>query len=159
MRSGILGISFVALLAVAGCARDIGGNVYSESSVGEATSTYEGTVVSAEQIVVKGHEKVSENMTGAILGGVAGGVAGNMVGGGRGRTAMTTLGALAGAVGGAYMEDALTKQTAMRYTVKLMNGHMFTVVQGKDVIYQKGQRVYLAISHDGRRSRIVSAVR
>lgn len=155
--NSILGISFVlALFAVTGCARDIGGNVYSESSVNEAVPTYEGTIVSVEQVVVKGNEKVSENKTGALLGGVAGGVAGNMIGKGKGRTAMTALGALAGAVGGAYAEDALTKQTAMRYTVKLEDGRMFSVVQGKDIIYQRGQKVRLAISGGGR-SRIVSA--
>ena len=143
-------LTVLSMLVVCGCARDIGGNTYSESSVGEVGYTYEGVIESVRFVNVKGNEKVSDNATGALLGGVTGGVLGNMFGGGKGRVATTALGAVGGAVGGAYLEDKLSSQQAVEYSVRLSNGKLYTVVQGKDVIYNAGQKVHLIINYNGR---------
>lgn len=138
------------MLIACGCARDICSNTYSETSIGEVGYTYEGIIESVRFVNVKSNEKISDNATGALLGGVAGGVLGNMIGKGKGRVATTALGAVGGAVGGAYLEDKISSQQAVEYSVRLSNGKLYTVVQGKDVVYNAGQKVHLIINYNGR---------
>ena len=145
------------LLGICGCERDISGNGYSESSVGEVSSTYVGVIVNMRQVTIKGHEKLSDNAIGGVIGGVAGGALGNTIGRGTGRTLATTTGALAGMTAGAMLEDRLSRSTGIEYIVKVADtGGLYTVVQGKDTIYSVGQKVYLSVSASGR-SRIISA--
>lgn len=138
------------MLIACGCARDICSSTYSETSIGEVGYTYEGIIESVRFVNVKSNEKISDNATGALLGGVAGGVLGNMIGKGKGRVATTALGAVGGAVGGAYLEDKISSQQAVEYSVRLSNGKLYTVVQGKDVVYNAGQKVHLIINYNGR---------
>ena len=69
---------------------------------------------------------------------------------GRGNFAPTAAGAIAGAVGGAFLEKKLKEQNAFEYVVQLDNGQMMTVVQGKDQIFGIGQPVYVLTSQGGR---------
>lgn len=144
----------VAALSLAGCARQISPNVYTETHVGEASTTYRGMVVSVRQVRVA-PEKLEENATGTALGGVAGGVAGYQFGQGRGQVAATAAGALLGAIAGNLAENELKSQDAYEYVVELESGTLKTVVQGMDVKLNPGDRVLLIVGQKGR-SRLVA---
>lgn len=56
---------------------------------------------------------------GAVAGGVVGGILGNQVGGGRGRTAMTVVGAGAGAYAGNELEKNMKKSVSYEVRVRM----------------------------------------
>lgn len=146
----------IIALNFAGCARNIGGNVYKASAVGESSFSYQGTVASVRQVQVEEGEYLEENQMGLGLGAVAGGLAaGSTIGKGNGQLLSGALGAIAGGLGGAYAEKALKSQTALEYVVQLTNGNMMTVVQGLDNPLQIGQRVIVIVGLDGR-SRVIA---
>ena len=77
-------------------------------------------------------------------------VGGSGLGGG-----LVTLGmAGAGALGGAAAEKALKTQEGFEITVRLQSGALKTIVQGNDVSFSKGERVFLMI-YDRGRSKVV----
>jgi outer membrane lipoprotein SlyB len=148
-------IAFCATaLLLSGCAREISPNVYSEAHVGEASQTFQGTILTVRQVQVQGHEKLEGNQLGMAAGALAGGVAGYQFGKGKGNVAATAGGAILGATAGAFAQKALETQDALEYTVQLSNGEMRTVVQGLQPAYGAGQRVLLIVGRSGR-SRIV----
>lgn len=142
-------LALVASLFVSGCATDISSNSYSEDHVGEAARSYQAVVVKVRQVKV-GPDQLGKNKTGAVIGGIGGAVIGNQFGSGVGKGIMTVGGAAAGAVGGAYAEKALRTQTALEITVQLRNGELRTIVQGNDVQFSQGERVYIMIYQRGR---------
>ncbi len=155
LKSGITLIALCALTSMlAGCARQISSNVYSEKHVGEASRSFRGIIVGVRDIQVERKEKLDENTAGLIGGGLAGGVLGTQFGGGRGQLATTALGALAGAAGGALLQKELEKQEGIEYSVELTNGEIRTVVQGPEPRLSNGQNVLVMVSHNGR-SRVV----
>jgi outer membrane lipoprotein SlyB len=139
----------------ASCARQISSNVYSGGSIGEVSSTYAGTIISARVVTVQDQEYLEENGLGLIGGGVGGALLGSQVGKGSGNTAATIAGGILGATAGAFAEQSLKSQNAMEYVVQLENGEAKTVVQGMDPQLAAGQRVWLMTSHKGR-SRVVA---
>lgn len=148
----ILMAGSVALLA-SGCARNISPHAYSDATVGEASRTFKGTIVSVRTVQV-GPDKLENNLVGAGIGGVTGGVLGNQFGKGKGNLATTAGGAILGALAGSYAEKELKTQDAFEYVVQLQNGEMRTVVQGMDVRFNPGQRILLMVGERGR-SRVV----
>ncbi|MEK6806353.1 MAG: glycine zipper 2TM domain-containing protein [Pseudomonadota bacterium] len=64
---------------------------------------------------------------GAVSGAAAGGVVGNQFGKGDGKTVMTAVGVLAGAVGGHYAEKKIREETIYRLTVAMEDGSTRTV--------------------------------
>lgn len=136
-------------LSATGCERRIGGDHYSQSSIGEASETYQGMIASA-RVVQVGQEQLGDNTLGALGGGALGGLAGSQIGRGGTSNFLAIGGALAGAVGGAYAEDYLKKQEAMEYVIRLNNGQMRTVVQGPEPRLAPGQRVLVVVGRDAR---------
>lgn len=136
------------MLAVSGCAANIGANQYDTDSIGEVNRALKGTVVSVRAISVS-----SDSPTGTVIGGAAGGVAGSMIGG---SDAAHILGAIGGAVIGGIAGDAaqegLSKQNGYEYVVELDNGNLVTVSQGNDVLLNPGQRCLVLY---GSRARVV----
>ncbi|MCC2646001.1 MAG: hypothetical protein K0R02_66 [Rickettsiaceae bacterium] len=155
MKQSKISIIFLCIVSflVTSCASDIQSNAYDSASVGEASFTYQGVVISARKVVVR-PESLEKNQTGIGVGALAGGVAGNQFGKGGGNLAATVGGAVLGGVAGAFAERKLKTQEAMEYTVKLTNGQILTTVQGLDNILQIGQAVMVITSHNGR-SRII----
>ena len=143
-----------SLMMMTGCARNIGASNYTAGSVGEAMTSYAGTIVSKRQVVVQDQDKLQNNTLGLVAGGVGGGLLGSTVGKGRGSTLAAVGGAAAGALAGAFAQQELSKQNALEYTIKLDSGQIKTVVQGLDVNVEPGSRVILHIGQKGR-SRIV----
>lgn len=83
---------------------------------------------------------------GAVAGGVVGGILGNQVGGGRGRTAMTVVGAGAGAYAGHELEKNMNKQVKYEVHVRMEDNSM-RVFQMPEPAVTVGQRVKI---RDGR---------
>jgi outer membrane lipoprotein SlyB len=137
------------------CAREISGDVYNASHVGEASTTHSGVIVHARNVTVEGSENLQDNGLGIIGGGAAGALAGSQFGKGDGNTLATIGGAIAGATAGAFAEKALKKQQGTEYIVQLDNGQTMTVVQGPNPAFSVGQSVYVVIGHKGR-SRVVA---
>jgi outer membrane lipoprotein SlyB len=132
-----------ASVVLSGCTRNISSKNYNSANVGEAANTYQGIIVNVENVNVSETEKLSENGMGMGLGAVGGGLLGSAFGKGTGQLVGMGVGALAGGVGGAFAEQALGNQDGIKYTVKLSNGQIKTVVQGNDNPMQVGQRVFL----------------
>lgn len=143
------------VVSLTSCAREISSNVYAADSVGEASRTFSGVVISARQVTVQDAERLQDNGLGIIGGGLAGAYAGSHVGKGEGNTLATIGGAVVGATAGAFAEKQLKTQQGMEYVVKLDNGEAMTVVQAVSPQFGVGQNVYVIISQQGR-SRVIS---
>lgn len=151
MLKKVLAVAVSLPLVLVGCASNIGSSSYTNSQVGEATRTYEGTIVNKRIVQVKGN--TAGQIAGAVGGAVAGGALGSLVGAGGGKTAATVGGAALGGLAGNEAAKELSAQDAYEYTVKLSDGSLRTVVQGMDTDLQVGQKVFLQISNN--RSRIM----
>ena len=107
----------LAGLTVTGCSRHMGATVYSSgSTVGKVL---EGTVVSAQPVVIKDSDDPNKNSLGALGGGVVGGIAGSTAGKGTGSSLAAAGGAIAGAIAGSLIEDELNTSQGMQYVVRL----------------------------------------
>ncbi len=77
---------------------------------------------------------------GAVAGGVVGGILGNQVGGGRGRTAMTVVGAGAGAYAGHELEKNMNKSVSYEIRVR-MDDNTYRTFRSAQPDVGVGQRV------------------
>ena len=83
-----------------------------------------GVVETIRQVQVPVKDE-SNNLVGTIAGGVAGGVVGNQFGGGSGKTALTVLGAVGGALAGREVERNIRQQQTVTHyelTVRMNDG-------------------------------------
>jgi outer membrane lipoprotein SlyB len=153
MNKGIQGAACLALALLAGCGRQINSNVYSDGHVGEASSSYQGTIISVRKVLV-GSEKLEDNAAGGVMGAVGGGLLGSTLGKGRGKAAMTAAGVIGGAAAGIMTQKALREQEAIEYVVKLNTGKVLTVVQGLEDPLPMGSSVIVIVGKAGR-SRVI----
>jgi outer membrane lipoprotein SlyB len=151
----IVSILCILALLLTSCERNINSNAYTAASVGEASFSYQGTVISVRQVQVQEGDRLEDNKSGIGLGALGGGVIGNQFGNGGGNLAATIGGAVVGGVIGSMVEKKLKEQTGFEYVVKLTNGQIMTVVQGLDAAFGIGQRVIVIVSNDGR-SRVIA---
>lgn len=143
---------------VVSCARDFGSRSYVATEVGDVSETYAGTILSVTFVTLKEKNRLVDNKTGATVGLLGGAVLGNTIGRGKGRNVTTVLGGLAGAAAGAAIEDNLSTQQGVQYVVKLDDGRILTVVQGTDIVLNKGQRAYVTYPRSDRtRARVFPA--
>ena len=171
-----LSIILFAALFLSSCARDLDSDVYTADST--LSLTMEGKIINVRAITIKNSDKASDNTTGMLGGAALGGLGGAQAGKGSGRAAGAIGGAVVGGVAGTLIEGQLGKQQGYEYiikvdTSKLKYDHfegtkimrdaissattsgMVTVIQGKDVKLQKGQKVYVIFSD--KRARVISA--
>ncbi len=176
MRAYFKVIAAVTTLALlAGCARDLSSSSYTSDST--LSLTLEGKVVSARPITITDSDQLSRNSLGIISGGALGAAGASGVGRGSGRSLAVVGGVIAGAALGALVESELGKQDGYEYIVKLdtnklksdyfegtgamrsaisaatTNG-LVTIVQGNDVVLQKGAQVYAIFSD--KRTRLIA---
>jgi outer membrane lipoprotein SlyB len=154
--SRALVVALAATAALAGCARQIGGEVYEGRSLGSAVSTYRGVVESARYVTVQESDTLQGNTTGGLIGGVAGGAAGARFGQGYGKALAIGAGALIGATAGALAEQRLSRQEAIEYVVRTTDGQLFTVVQGAEDPFPAGTPVFVQLGGGGR-ARVIRA--
>lgn len=84
---------------------------------------------------------------GAVTGGLLGGIVGNQVGGGRGRTAMTVVGAGAGAYAGHEVENNMNRAVSYEVRVRMNDGSSRTFRERAQPAFAAGQKVRVT---DGR---------
>jgi outer membrane lipoprotein SlyB len=144
-------VLLIAAFGFAGCATNLSDEHYSDTSAGEASKVYKGTIVDVRKVRV-GPDQLEKSKTGVALGAIGGAVAGNALFKGSG--AATLIGGIAGAVGGAFAEKSLKTQDALEYTIELSNGEGLSVVQGINNPLKIGQNVRVIVSSKGR-SRVI----
>jgi outer membrane lipoprotein SlyB len=86
-----------------------------------------GTVESVQAVRVKGEG----SGVGAVTGGVLGGVVGHQLGGGRGRDALTVLGAVGGGFAGHEAEKQVRAKTVYSVKVRMDDGTLRTLQQAQ----------------------------
>jgi len=96
-----------------------------------------GTIESVREVQKKGEG----SGLGAVAGGVLGGLLGNQVGGGRGRDAMTVVGAVGGAVAGHQVEKNTKSTVSYDITVRFEDGTTRTIQQSTAPVWRSGDRV------------------
>lgn len=167
---------FSAVIILAGCARDLSSNVYTSDAT--LSLTMEGSIISVRPVTIKNSDELGQNKTGAFAGGALGAAAGSTAGDGSGKVVAVVGGAVAGAIIGAITEDKLGVSQGYEYIVKLDTSKMksdyyegsgamrqvisaattnglVTIIQGKDVVLTKGQKVYAIFSD--KRARLIPA--
>ncbi len=152
MKKIVMVLLLPALMALAGCASQIGANQYDSAAVGSVNRALVGTIVSVRAITVAD----SDNSLGTTIGGIAGGVAGSQIG--KGNTAGiigAVGGALVGGAAGNLAQRGLSKQGGYEYVVQLDNGGLVTVTQGNDVLMAAGQRCMVLYGSGSDRARII----
>jgi outer membrane lipoprotein SlyB len=131
--SALLAI-FVAL-AVAACAVPGGGQSSSPPEIRQ------GRIEQITNVSITHPHQVG---VGAILGGVAGAGLGSLIGAGSGKDVAIAVGAIAGAVGGNYMEEKKDAPTpGQQIVVRLNSGVLVVVTQPVNPALYVGQRVYV----------------
>ena len=95
-----------------------------------------GTIVAIEIYRASDNQPIN---VGAVLGGIAGGVIGHQIGSGRGNTAAT----IGGAVAGNEIEKKQVQGSWYRITVRLDSGSSLIVDDTRDVNLRVGDRVRL----------------
>jgi outer membrane lipoprotein SlyB len=168
--------AFLILSIVSGCARDLSSNVYTSDS--SLNLTLIGEIVAARPIIIKNHDELSDNTGGMVAGGVAGAALASVAGSGSSNMgAIIAGGVLAGVLVGALVESSLSKADGIEYVVQidrstLNDGYyegssimrnaissaritgLITVVQGKDNLMSKGEKVYVILSP--KRARLIA---
>lgn len=138
MRVFLIVFSMIFLLP--GCASNISPRTYSVGSVGQVNRTIAATVISANLVDIAGTTAL-----GATAGGLSGAVVGSAAGGNnsRGNIVGAIAGAVVGSLAGAAIENNSTKQKGMEYIVETENGNLMTVVQGTELTFSVGQKVFV----------------
>ncbi|AOB29448.1 hypothetical protein AKI39_00355 [Bordetella sp. H567] len=119
------------------------GQAPAPSQPGAAACPQCGVVVSVNTVQVPVQNQ-SEPIVGTVAGGVVGGVVGNQFGGGHGRTALTVLGAVGGALAGREIERNIKQQqTVTRYQLvaRTNDGRTHTFQSATPFQYAPGQAI------------------
>jgi outer membrane lipoprotein SlyB len=93
---------------------------------GGTTRTVQCTTCGVVEAVNTVHQKGQGTGLGAVAGGVLGGVLGHQVGGGKGKTAMTVLGAVGGGLAGNEVEKRARGETLFDVQVRMEDGSLRT---------------------------------
>lgn len=137
-------LSFV--IALAGCATPGGGASDVEIRTGRIEQITQTTMASNH------HQGV-----GAILGGIAGAGIGSLIGAGTGRDVAIAAGAIAGVVGGNYLQkkEFDKPEAAQQIIVRLNSGVLVSITQPVNASLANGMRVY--VEGSGSTARVIPA--
>ncbi|WP_374553352.1 outer membrane lipoprotein [Aquitalea pelogenes] len=114
----------------------------------EDKNVFYGKVVSVRPFLA---QETQPNGVGALVGATAGGVIGHQFGKGDGKTAMTVLGVLGGAVAGSQYNKQVINVPMTELVVQMPDGSTFNV-NVKDSGFQVGQQVM--ITQNGKKAEI-----
>lgn len=120
-------LAVVAILALSGCASNMGGNTYKRAQAQGMQKVMFGVVESTREVTIEG-------VTGAGVsaGAGAGAVIGSNAGQGRGSLIGMIAGAVIGGVIGHLADRAANTKDALEITVKLDNGDLVAITQSVD---------------------------
>lgn len=113
------------VLGGSACTSTLTGDVYSRSEARQEQRVEYGQIESIRPVVIEG----TRTPIGAASGAAVGGIAGSTVGGGKGSDIATVVGAVAGGLAGAAVEDAATRRQGVELTVRLSDNAVIAVVQ------------------------------
>jgi outer membrane lipoprotein SlyB len=138
----------LCVLMVAGCEDTTQGPTYAQAPMADQSVMY-GTIIESRPVQVASNN--ADNKVGAaIVGGLAGAIIGNQFGKGGGKTAMTGLGAVGGAMAGSALADnGNNTRVTRQWTVRLQQGGVIQVIQDGQNLYV-GQRVRVVQDANGR---------
>ncbi|MDR3285139.1 MAG: glycine zipper 2TM domain-containing protein [Holosporales bacterium] len=131
------------LLTLTSCTTDIGTSTYQTSNIGRPQITMHGTVLSVREVDLE-----STNYVAPSIGAGLGAIAGAFLGGSQHRVTGAAIGGAAGAVGGHVIKPK-TKRKGYEYQVQADSGHIYTIVQGPDIVLSVGQRVSIIFPEGG----------
>ena len=152
-KRATLVVAMTAALGACASSQVGGGNTVSRDATRSAATVEYGVVIDARQVSIEG----TRSGVGAATGAVAGGVAGSQIGGGTEERAVAGIaGAVVGGLIGDAVEEGVTSQKGIEYTVRLDRGGVITVAQGADPIIPRNARVQVIYGRDGS-TRIVQA--
>jgi len=143
-RTGAIPL-LLLLLAFAGCASSMSGNVYSRDQARKAQTVDHGTVISVRGVRIEG----TKSAVGTIAGGILGAALGSTIGGGSGRVVATAAGGVAGGFAGSAAEEGITRQAGLEIMVELDYGETVSIVQAADERFVAGDRVRVLRGPDG----------
>jgi outer membrane lipoprotein SlyB len=126
-------------LALAACAPQQSGDVYSSANALTASEVQFGTITGSRNVELQNMGQADQAI-GAVLGGVAGAALGQNVGKGTGRVLATGALATAGAAAGNQAGKYVGRAQSIEWFVRLDDGREISVVQGEPV-FGVGQRV------------------
>ncbi len=139
-------VALAATLGACASSQIGGGNVVSRDATRAVSQVEYGVVIDSRQVTIEG----TRSGMGAAVGAVAGGVAGSQIGGGRAENAVAGVaGAVVGGLIGDAVEEGVTKQAGIQYTVRLQSGRSIVVTQGADYIIPNGAQVQVIYDRDG----------
>lgn len=147
----ILPALLAAVLGLAGCASDLGGDSYSRTEARRVMYVKYATVEALRPVKLEG----TKTAVGPVAGAAVGGVAGSSVGQGKGAAVAAVIGAVAGGLAGAAMEEGVTRKPGVEITLRMDNNpnSLIAVVQedsGEN--FQVGERV--RVIEDGGTTRV-----
>ena len=135
------------VLMVAGCEDTTQGPTYVQAPMANQDVMY-GTIIESRPVQIATNN--SDNKTGAaIVGGLAGAIVGNQFGKGGGKTAMTGIGAIGGAMAGSALADnGQNVRVSRQWTVRLRQGGVVQIIQDGQNLYV-GQQVRVIQDSNG----------
>jgi outer membrane lipoprotein SlyB len=125
MMKNILLLLLLVTTGLVGCASNLSGESYSRSEARTVQTVEYGVIEHLRPVQIEG----TKTPIGAGAGAAVGGIAGSGVGGGKGSYVMTVIGAVAGGMAGAAIEEGITRTQGVEITVKLNSGQTIAVVQ------------------------------
>ncbi|MGE8186106.1 glycine zipper 2TM domain-containing protein [Pseudomonas sp. NPDC086278] len=137
-------VTFLSVLLSACAAVDAGSGGAGEMEIRSGT---------IEQLTLTQMQTNHDSGVGAILGGIGGLAVGSLIGRGTGRDVAMVAGALAGGVGGNYMEKKKydQPQEAQQIIVRTRSGVLVSVTQPINPALTKGMNVYIEGAGNGAR--------
>lgn len=132
--SVIRNIALVSALCagVAACApQPSNPDIYSPGQANAYQTVQMGMITSVRMVQIRanGDPSNSDQIAGGVIGALAGTALGSQFGRGDGRTLMTGIGAVGGALAGSQLAMKANRSTAPQWTVQLDNGSTITVIQ------------------------------
>jgi len=125
MKNSLLLLFLLITTGLAGCASNLSGESYSRSEARAVQQVEYGIIEQLRPVKIEG----TKTPIGSGAGAVVGGIGGSGVGGGRGSYVMTVIGAVAGGMAGAAIEEGVTRTQGVEVTVKLNKGGTIAIVQ------------------------------
>ncbi|MFO1235896.1 MAG: glycine zipper 2TM domain-containing protein [Alphaproteobacteria bacterium] len=145
-KRATLVVAMAAALGACASSQIGGGNTVSRDATRGASAVEYGVVIDSRQVTIEG----TRSGVGAATGAVAGGIAGSQIGGGTEERAIAgVVGAVGGAVIGDAIEEGVTSQKGLQYTVRLDRGGDIVVTQGADPMIPRNARVQVIYDRDG----------
>ena len=149
-KKSILFSSFVVLLSLSACQRDLSPYAYTDRNVGSVTTVYNGTVVAKQNVLLRSGDRFFDNAEGIAAGAAIGGLSGSLIGKGKGQVAGALAGTVLGGVIGGKIQEESSKQMGVKYTIELSDGRTISIIQGQYPVINVGQSVSVEVASSGR---------